>query len=74
MFFRKKKVGKYEYLQIVESYRNKEGSIRQKVMLTLGNLQELQIKGKLDSLLESGAKFSEKLAIISEHKAGKHTG
>lgn len=73
MFFRKKKVGKYEYLQIVESYRNKEGSIRQKVMLTLGNLQELQIKGKLDSLLESGAKFSEKLAIISEHKAGKST-
>lgn len=73
MFFRKKRVGKYEYLQIVENYRNDKGSTRQKVMLTLGNLQELQVKGSLDSLLESGARFSSKLAIISEHKAGKST-
>lgn len=73
MFFRKKRVGKYEYLQIVENYRNDRGSTRQKVMLTLGNLQELQVKGSLDSLLESGARFSSKLAIISEHKAGKST-
>jgi transposase len=73
MFFRKKRVGKYEYLQIVENYRNDKGSTRQKVMLTLGNLQELQVKGSLDSLLESGSRFSSKLAIISEHKAGKST-
>jgi len=73
MFFRKKRVGKYEYLQIVENYRNEKGSTRQKVMLTLGNLQELQVKGSLDSLLESGSRFSSKLAIISEHKAGKST-
>lgn len=71
MFFRTKRVGKYEYLQIVENYRNDDGHTRQKVMLTIGNLQELQPNGKLDSLLESGARFSKKIALISEHKAGR---
>ncbi|NOY75562.1 MAG: IS1634 family transposase [Kiritimatiellaeota bacterium] len=71
MYFRKKKTGKYEYLQIVEGYRDGSGKVRQKVLLTLGNLQELRHTGKLDSLLESGARFSEKLAMLSAHKAGK---
>lgn len=71
MFFRKKKAGRYEYLQIVEGYRDKTGKVKQKVMLTLGNLHELQISGKIDSLLESGARFSKKIALIAEHKAGK---
>jgi Transposase len=71
MFFRKKRTGKYEYLQIVENFRNDKGKTCQKVLLTLGNLLELQISGQLDSLLESGARFSEKIALISEHKAGR---
>jgi transposase len=71
MFFRKKKTGKYEYLQIVENYRDDKGKTRQKVMLTLGNLDYLRSSGKLESLLESGARFSEKLALLSEHRAGK---
>ena len=69
MFFRTKKVKEYEYLQIVESYRD-GGKGRQKVLLTIGNLEELRISGKLDSLLESGARFSKKLAMLTEHKAG----
>ena len=71
MYFRKKKTGEYEYLQIVEGYRDNSGKVRQKVLLTLGNLQELRHSGKLDSLLESGARFSEKLAMLSARKAGK---
>jgi transposase len=71
MFFRTKKTGKYEYLQIVEGYRDKDAKVRQKVLLTLGNLHHLRSSGKLDSLLESGARFSEKLALLSEHRAGK---
>ncbi len=71
MFFRKKRTGKYEYLQIVENSRGEHGKVRQKVLLTLGNLQQLRQSGKLDSLLESGARFSEKLAMLSAHKAGK---
>jgi hypothetical protein len=69
MFFRTKKVKDYEYLQIVESYRE-NGKMRQRVMMTLGNYQLWRDSGKLDSLLASGARLSEKLAVLSEHQAG----
>lgn len=71
MFFRSKKTGKYEYLQIVEGYRDDSGKVRQRVLLSLGNLVNLRSTGALDSLLESGARFSEKLAMLSAHRAGK---
>ncbi|MEK7289916.1 MAG: IS1634 family transposase [Planctomycetota bacterium] len=45
--------------------------MRQRVMMTLGNYQHWKDSGKLDSLLASGARLSEKLAVISEHQAGK---
>jgi len=70
LFFRKKKSKNHEYLQIVEGYRE-GGRVRQRVVLTLGNLQHLRENGKLDSLLASGARFSEKLALLSAHNAGK---
>ena len=70
MFFRKKKSKGYEYLQIVEGFRE-GGKVRQRVLLTLGNLQHLRASGKLDGLLMSGARFSEKLAILSAHSSGK---
>lgn len=71
MFFRKKRTGKYEYLQIVESYRDEKGKARQRVLLTLGNMDDLAAKGQLESLLESGAKFCDKLAVLSAHRAGR---
>ncbi len=71
MFFRSKKSGKYEYLQIVENYRDENGRTRQRVLLTLGNMRSLQLSGRLDSLLVSGSRFSEKLALIAAHKAGE---
>jgi len=70
MFFRTKKVRNYEYLQIVESYRE-NGKMRQRVMMTLGSYQHWKESGKLDSLLASGARLSEKLAMVSEHQSGK---
>lgn len=69
MFFRKKKSGRYEYLQIVEGHRDGD-KVRQRVMLTLGTVEEWINGGKLDSLLASGARLSEKMAVITEHQAG----
>lgn len=69
MFIRKKIAGPNVYLQIVEGVRE-NGKVRQRVISTLGRLDDLQKSGKLDGLLASGAKFSEKLAVIGEHKKG----
>jgi transposase len=53
----------YEYLQIVESFRD-AGKPRQRVLATLGRREELVASGSLDGLLRSLAKFSEKLRVI----------
>ena len=57
MFFRIKKSGPRTYLQIVEN-RWEGGGTRQRVMATLGRLEELKVSGELDNLLRSGARFS----------------
>ena len=54
----------YEYLQIAQSYR-KEGKPRQRVLATLGRRDEILADGRLDALLESMAKFSEKHRVLS---------
>jgi hypothetical protein len=53
----------YEYLQIVESFRNL-GKPRQRVIATLGKREMLVASGVLDGLLQSLAKFSEKLRVV----------
>ena len=52
MFFRTKKSGPRSYLQIVEN-RWENGRSRQRVVTTLGRLDQLQESGQLDALLES---------------------
>lgn len=69
MFFRSKKSGNRTYLQIVESYRDL-GRVRQRVIATLGRLDRLQEEGKLESLLQSGARFAEGLLVLSAHREG----
>lgn len=69
MFFRRKKSGKNEYLQIVEN-RWEAGGSRQKVIATLGRLDELRASGQLDRLVASGAKFSESVMVIEAHRRG----
>ena len=70
MFIRVKPSGPRKYLQIVESKWDK-GKVRQKVIATLGRLDALIENGKLDGLLRSGIKFSEKLAVIDSYEKGE---
>jgi hypothetical protein len=67
MFVRVKRSGSgstaREYLQIVESHRE-AGSVRQRVVATLGRREELVADGRLDGLLQSLAKFSERLRVV----------
>jgi len=70
MFFRLKKSGPREYLQIAHNRREKH-RVRQDVIATIGRLDVLRASGALDSLLRSGVKFSEKLAIIDSGKQGE---
>lgn len=62
--------GPRRYLQIVKSIWDK-GNVRQKVIGTLGRLDKLKETGELDSLLRSGVRFSEKLAIIDSYEKGQ---
>ena len=70
MFFRTKKSGPRTYLQIVENHRV-GGQIKQRVIATLGRLEELQGSGHLDSLLRSGARFAEAVLLLSAHQNGE---
>jgi len=73
MFFRAKKVKGYQYLQIVENYR--EGSsTRQQVIATLGRLDMLQQSGHIEALIKSGSRFAEKLMVIQEHNERESHG
>jgi transposase len=66
MFFRTKKSGPRSYLQVVENHW-RDGRPQQSVLVTLGRLEQLQGSGQVDALLASGARFAEKLLILSEH-------
>ncbi|HEX7508653.1 MAG TPA: IS1634 family transposase, partial [Polyangia bacterium] len=70
MYFRVKRTGSYAYLQIVESFRE-QGHVHQRVLSTVGRLDLLQAGGQLDSLIRSGLRFCEKLAVIDAHAAGQ---
>jgi hypothetical protein len=70
MYFRVKRTGSYAYLQIVESYREQR-QVRQRVLSTVGRLDLLQASGQLETLLRSGLRFCEKLAVIDAHAAGQ---
>src|SRR5512136_3477298 len=70
MYFRVKRTGTYAYLQIVESFREKD-QVHQRVLSTVGRLDVLQASGQLETLLRSGLRFCEKLAVIDAHAAGQ---
>jgi len=63
MFARIKKSGRNQYLQLVENRR--EGKkIIQRVIVTFGRMDELAQKGDLETIVQSLARFSEKLLLI----------
>ena len=69
MFFRIKPSGERRYLQIVENTRDGTAT-RQRVLATLGRIEDLEASGKLDALLRSGARFSETAMLISSLQDG----
>ena len=70
MFFRQKRSGKHTYLQIVEN-RWEEGRSKQRVIATLGRLDELREQGRLDGLLRSGAKLSQAAILLTAQQKGE---
>src|SRR5271165_542843 len=69
MYFRAKRSGGFEYLQVVESHRV-NGKPRQTVVATLGRLDALKESGELDRLLQSGARFTESGMLVSAFEKG----
>jgi transposase len=70
MFFRTKTSGPRTYLQVVEN-RWEGGRSRQRVVATLGRLDQLQDSGQLDALLASGARLARSVLLLSEHAQGR---
>jgi hypothetical protein len=58
----------YEYLQIVESVRDGT-KVRQRLIATLGRLDQLVSNGTLDALVQSLARFSERLRVVDKVRA-----
>jgi len=63
MFARVKKSGKYQYLQIVEN-RKVKGKVKQRVISTIGRMDRLQEKNRVETLIRSLSRFSEKALLI----------
>lgn len=69
MFLRTQTTAGRTYLLLVENERV-EGRIKQRVLLRLGRLDQLQASGQLDSLLASLGRFSTRLAVLGAHERG----
>ena len=70
MFVRTQTNGSRTYLLIVDN-QWVDGKVKQRVLHRLGRLDELLASGQLDSLLQSLARFSEKLAVLGAHARGE---
>ena len=63
MFARVKKSGKYQYLQIVENRREGKKTI-QRVIATIGRMDQLHARGNIETLIRSLSRFSEKALLV----------
>jgi len=63
MFARVKKTGQYSYLQIVQNRREGTKTI-QRVIATLGRVDQIQAKGEIENLVRSLSRFSERVLLI----------
>ena len=68
MFARIKKSGKYQYLQIVEN-KKEQGKVKQRVIATVGRMDQLHEKGRVETLIRSIARFSERALLILSGKS-----
>jgi hypothetical protein len=69
LFVRTQTNGSRTYLLIVDN-QWVDGKVQQRVLLRLGRLDELLASGRLDSLIQSLGRFSEKLAVLVAHARG----
>jgi hypothetical protein len=70
MFIRKKGTGQYQYLQLVENHR--EGArVVQRVLCTLGRVDQLIASGTTDALLRSLSRFSRHVSLIDDFQQGR---
>jgi transposase len=69
VFVRTQTNGSRIYLLIVDN-EWVDGKVKQRVLLRLGRLDELLASGRLDSLIQSLGRFSEKLAVLGAHARG----
>jgi transposase len=70
LFVRTQTNGSRTYLLIVDN-QWVNGKVKQRVVLRLGRLDELLASGRLDSLIQSLGRFSEKLAVLGAHARGE---
>jgi hypothetical protein len=70
MFFRTKTSGPRSYLQLVENHW-RDGRPQQRVLATVGRLEDLQQRDVVDGLLRSGARFAQKLLVLTAHQRGE---
>ena len=70
MFVRTQTNGDRSYLLVVENVRV-DGRIKQRVLQRLGRLDKLRASGRLDSLLASLGRFSEKYTVLGAHATGQ---
>lgn len=68
MFARVKKSGKYQYLQIVENHKE-AGKVKQSVISTIGRLDQMQEKDRIETLIRSLSRFSERTMLIISGKS-----
>ena len=68
MFARVKKSGKYQYLQIVEN-RKVKGKVKQRVIATIGRMDQSQAKDRIEILIRSLSRFSEKALLVLSGKS-----
>jgi transposase len=63
LFARIKKSGEYQYLQLVEN-RKEKGKVKQRVIATIGRMDRMQAKGRVETLIRSLSRFSEQTMLI----------
>ena len=71
MFARVKKTGQYSYLQIVQNRREGTKTI-QRVIATLGRVDQIQAKGEIENLVRSLSRFSERVLLIVSGQSDIH--
>jgi len=70
MFIRSKKSGSRRYLQLVDN-RWEDGAVRQRVIATLGRLDQLQAHGHIDAILKSLARFADRARVVQDAASGR---